>query len=67
MTTLKELKKEFSEQISTSGSIYYIDGQGWYKQRKTAFGIETYTRNRDGEWTAVSFEELVKDMYNLYR
>ena len=57
MRTLKELKKLYPELISTSGNIYLIDGMGWYKQRNTAFGLETYCKDWEGNWTRVSFED----------
>lgn len=67
MTTLKELKKEFPELITTSGNTYYIDGLGWFKQRRDAFGLWTSTKDWDGSWTRTSFDGLVKYMYQIYR
>ena len=67
MKTLKELKKVYPERIKTSGSIYYIDGQGWYRQKKTFFGVETSTRDSQGNWTRVNFENLVATMEQLYK
>ena len=67
ITTLKELKKEFPELISTSGNNYRIDGLGWFKQKNTFFGLETYTKDWDGHWISTSFEELAKFMFQVYR
>lgn len=67
MTTLKELKKEFPELVSTSGNNYLIDGLGWFKQRKTAFGVETYTKDFDDEWVRTSFSDIEKFMVSNYR
>lgn len=67
MTTLKELKKEFKEAITTSGNNYYIDGLGWFKQRKTAFGLETYTKDQDDNWRRTSFKEIENYLNKIYR
>lgn len=67
ITTLKELKREFPERITTSGNTYYIDGQGWYRQSKDAFGLWTWRKTSEGSWTSTSFEKLVEHMYQLYR
>ena len=66
MDTLKELKKAYPHVITTSGNNYYIDGLGWYKQRFTVFGIETYRKNFDNEWTATSFNKLVEEVEQFY-
>lgn len=66
ITTLKELKKRYPELITTSGCLYYIDGLGWYKQRKTYFGLETSEKRMDDTWTRINFEELVKYIEQLH-
>lgn len=66
MKYLKELAKEFPDLIKRSGAIYYIDGQGWYRQRTDAFGLWTWTRWDDGSWTSCNFDELVMTMYQLH-
>lgn len=67
MNTLKELKKEFPDLITTSGNNYKIDGLGWFKQRKTIFGIETYTKDFDDTWIRTDFSEIEKFLFNNYR
>lgn len=67
MTTLKELKAMFPDKITTSGSIYRIDGFGLYRQRKTSFGIDTYWKDMDDEWKTTSFSKLVEDIKRIYK
>lgn len=66
ITTLKELKANYPGLITTSGNTYYIDGMGWYRQKKTIFGLETYTKHRDESWGSTSFEELVKYIKQIH-
>lgn len=65
--TLKELKKEYPDLITTSGNNYYIDGLGWFKQRKTAFGVETYTKDYNDEWIRTDFNDLAGWLKRMYR
>lgn len=67
MITLKQIKKEFPERVTTSGNNYYIDGMGWYKQKKTYFGLETSKKNTDGSWTGINIEKLYSYMKQIYR
>ena len=66
MIYLKELAKEFPDLIKRSGAIYYIDGQGWYRQRSDAFGLWTSTRDDNNHWHSCSFDELVMTVYQLH-
>ena len=66
ITTLKELKKLYPGLITTSGNNYLIDGLGWFKQRRTYFGLETYTKDYDDSWTRTSFEDLANWMKQIY-
>lgn len=67
MKTLKELRQKYPEHIKTSGNLYYIDGMGWYRQQKSMFGIETFTKNWKDEWTGVSFDKLVEYVAQLFK
>lgn len=66
ITRLIELKREYSEHITTSGNNYIIDGIGIYKQVNTFFGLETFEKVNDGSWTRTSFDELAKYVKQIY-
>lgn len=66
ITTLKELKKKYPGLVTTSGNTYHIDGLGWFYQKNTFFGLETYTKDWDDTWIRTSFEELANWMNQIY-
>lgn len=65
--TLKELKADFPDKVKTKGNIYHIEGFGQFRQRETVFGIETFWKNDNDEWSRTNFESLVKDMRRIFR
>ena len=66
ISTLKELRKEYPELIKTSGATYHIEGMGWYKQRTTPFGTETYYKDWNDDWTRTNFDDLVKYVRQIH-
>lgn len=65
MKTLKELKKALPDKVRTSGNNYYIEGFGWYKQRRTAFGMMTYCK-LDDNWGRISFDKLINELKQVW-
>lgn len=66
MTTLKELKAKYPQNITTSGCVYHIDGFGQYKQRNTIFGLETYRKNWNDEWSRIDFQKELNQIEHIY-
>lgn len=55
--TLKELKKKYPDKIQTQGSIYFIDGFGYYQERK----------NKVTKRIVLYYKSPLKDYYTAYK